>query len=99
MEALVECHSRTEVEKAVAAGATLIGVNNRNINTMKIDLNLTKELANYVPRDRILVSESGINIPDDVRFLLDSGAKAVLIGTILMKAENAEQKLMELRGV
>jgi indole-3-glycerol phosphate synthase len=64
---------------------------------MKIDLNLTKELANYVPRDRILVSESGINIPDDVRFLLDSGAKAVLIGTILMKAENVEQKLMELR--
>jgi len=99
MEALVECHSRTEVEKAVAAGATLIGVNNRDLDTMKIDLNLTKELAKYVPEDRILVSESGINTPDDVRFLLDSGAKAVLIGTVLMKAGNVEQKLMELRGV
>lgn len=99
IEAVVECHSKTEVEKAVAAGATLIGVNNRNLDTMKIDLNLTKELAKYVPRDRILVSESGINTPDDVRFLLDSGAKAVLIGTVLMKAENVERKLMELRGV
>ena len=99
LEALVECHSRTEVEKAVSAGATLIGVNNRNLDTMKIDLNLTKELAKYVPEDRILVSESGINTPDDVRFLLDSGARAVLIGTVLMKAENVEQKLIELRGV
>jgi indole-3-glycerol phosphate synthase len=99
LEALVECHSRTEVEKAVTAGATLIGVNNRNLDTMKINLNLTKELAKYVPQDRILVSESGINIPDDVRFLLGSGAKAVLIGTVLMKAENVEKKLMELRGM
>ena len=99
LEALVECHSRTEVEKAVTAGATLIGVNNRNLDTMKINLNLTKKLAKYVPEDRILVSESGINTPDDVRFLLDSGARAVLIGTVLMKAENVEQKLMELRGV
>jgi indole-3-glycerol phosphate synthase len=99
LEALVECHSKAEVEKAVAAGATLIGVNNRDLDTMKIDLTLTKELAKYVPEDRILVSESGINTPDDVRFLLDSGARAVLIGTVLMKAENVEQKLMELRGV
>jgi indole-3-glycerol phosphate synthase len=99
LEALVECHSITEVEKAVTVGATLIGVNNRNFDTMKINLNLTKELAKYVPQDRILVSESGINTPDDVRFLIDSGAKAVLIGTVLMKAENVEQKLMELTGV
>jgi indole-3-glycerol phosphate synthase len=99
MEALVECHSKPEVEKAVTAGATLIGVNNRNLGTMKIDLNLTKELSGYIPDDRILMSESGINTVDDVRFLLNSGAKAVLIGTVLMKAENAEQKLMELRGL
>jgi indole-3-glycerol phosphate synthase len=99
MEALVECHFKAEVEKAVTAGATLIGVNNRNLDTMKINLNLTKELAGYIPDDRILVSESGINTPDDVRFLFSSGAKAVLIGTVLMKAENAKQKLMELRGM
>jgi indole-3-glycerol phosphate synthase len=99
MEALVECHSKPEVEKAITAGATLIGINNRNLDTMKINLNLTKELAKYVPRDRILVSESGISTPDDVRFLLNSGAKAVLIGEVLMKAENVQQKLIELRGV
>ena len=99
LEALVECHSRTEVEKAVAAGAILIGINNRNLSTLKIDLKITKELAKYVPKDRILVSESGIKTPDDVRFLLDSGAKAVLVGTALMKAEDVKQKLMELRAV
>jgi indole-3-glycerol phosphate synthase len=99
LEALVECHSRAEVEKAVTAGATLIGVNNRDLDTMRIDLNLTKELAKHIPEDRILVSESGINTPNDVIFLLESGAKAVLVGTVLMKAENVEQKLVELRGV
>jgi len=99
LEALVECHSRSEVEKAVAAGATLIGINNRNLDTLKIDLKITKELAKYVPKDRILVSESGIKTSDDVRFLLDSGAKAVLVGTVLMKAEDVKQKLMELRAV
>jgi indole-3-glycerol phosphate synthase len=98
LEALVECRSRSEVEKAVDAGATLIGINNRDMNTMKIDLNLTRELAKYVPKDRILVSESGIRTPEDVRFLLRSGARAVLIGMVLMKAEDVEQKLMELRA-
>jgi len=99
LEALVECHSKSEVEMAVAAGATLIGVNNRDLKTMKIDLNITKELAKYVPNDRILVSESGINTADDVRFLLGAGAQAVLVGTALMKAEDVKQKLMELRVV
>lgn len=99
LEALVECHSRSEIEKAVAAGAALIGINNRDLRTMKVDLKITRELAKYVPKDRILVSESGINTPDDVRFLLRSGAKAVLVGTVLMKAENVRRKLMELRAV
>lgn len=99
LEALVECHSKSEVEKAVAAGATLIGINNRDLKTLKIDLNITKELAKHVPKDRILVSESGINTADDVRFLLGAGAKAVLVGTALMKAGDVKQKLMELRAV
>jgi indole-3-glycerol phosphate synthase len=99
LEALVECHSKSEVERAVDAGATLIGVNNRDLNTLKIDLKITKELAKYVPKDRILVSESGINTANDVRFLLDAGARAVLVGTVLMRAEDAKQKLMELRAV
>ncbi len=96
LEAVVECHSRSEVEKAVEAGAKLIGINNRNLKTLEIDLNITKELAKYVPDDRILISESGIRGPEDVRFLLDAGAKAVLVGTALMKASNPSQKLAEL---
>jgi len=99
LEALVECHSKSEVEKAVAAGATLIGINNRDLKTLKIDLNITKELAKHVPKDRILVSESGINTADDVRFLLGAGAKAVLVGTVLMRADDARQRLAELQAV
>jgi len=99
LEALVECRSMSEIEKAIDAGATLIGINNRDLNTLKINLKITKELAKYVPKDRILVSESGINTANDIRFLLDAGAKAVLVGTVLMKAEDVKQKLMELRAV
>jgi indole-3-glycerol phosphate synthase len=99
LEALVECHSRSDVEKAIASDATLIGINNRDLKTLKIDLNITKELAKHVPEDRILVSESGINTADDVKFLLGAGAKAVLVGTVLMKAGDVKQKLMELRTV
>jgi indole-3-glycerol phosphate synthase len=96
LEAVVECHSEPEIEKAVEAGAKLIGINNRDLKTLKIDLNITKKLAKYVPKDRILISESGIKGPEDVKFLLDAGAKAVLVGTLLMKASNPGQKLAEL---
>lgn len=98
LEALVECHSVRDIEKAVGAGARMIGINNRNLRTLEIDLNITKELAKHVPKDKILVSESGVKSPEDVRFLLKSGATAVLVGTALMKAGNPKRKLIELKG-
>ena len=102
LEALVECHSKPEVEKAVGAGAELIGINNRDLRTHRVELKTTQELAKYVPKDRILISESGIGGPEDVRFLLDAGARAVLVGTVLMRASKPEQELAKLvraRGV
>ena len=99
LEALVECHSEQEVEKAVEAGAEMIGINNRDLRTLEIDLNITKKLAKHVPDDRILVSESGVKSPEDVKFLLNAGASAVLVGTALIKAQDPKQKLIELRTV
>lgn len=96
LEALVECHSKSEVERAVEAGAELIGLNNRDLKTLRVDLEVTKKLAKYVPPDRIVVSESGIGGAEDVEFLLRSGAKAVLVGTALMRASKPERKLAEL---
>lgn len=99
LEALVECHSEREIEMAVKTGAEIIGINNRNLRTLEVDINVTKKLAKHVPDDKILVSESGIKNHKDVKFLLNAGANAVLVGTALMRARNPERKLAELRMV
>lgn len=88
LEAVVECHSAEEIERAVNTGAKLIGINNRNLRTFTADLGTTARLAEYVPADRMLISESGVRTVADVRYLFDHGADAILIGTALMKATN-----------
>ncbi|MDD2665535.1 MAG: indole-3-glycerol phosphate synthase TrpC [Methanocellales archaeon] len=87
LEAIVECRSAQDVKLAVDAGAKIIGVNNRDLHTLKIDLGVTKRLAGYVPSDTILISESGIRTAEDIRFLMGAGANAVLIGTVLMRSK------------
>jgi indole-3-glycerol phosphate synthase len=96
MESLVEVTDEEEAELAISAGAKLIGVNNRDLETLKVDLNRTVKLAPSIPDDAVLVSESGINTPDDVRRVLDAGADAVLVGTALMRADDIEQKVRSL---
>lgn len=93
LEAIIECHSQSEVERAVEIGAKIIGVNNRDLRTFKVDLSTTKQLARHIPNDRILISESGIKTAEDVRLLMETGANAVLIGTALMKAKDPEERL------
>lgn len=88
LEAVVECHSAEEIEKAVNTGTKLIGINNRNLKSFTVDLETTARLAEYVPADRILISESGVRTVEDVRYLFDCGADAILIGTALMRATN-----------
>lgn len=96
MESLVEVADEEEAKIAISAGARLIGINNRDLETLKTDLNRTVKLAPSIPDDVVLVSESGINTPDDVRRMLDAGADAVLVGTAIMRAGDIEQKVRSL---
>lgn len=96
LEALVECHSSQEIEEALEAGARMIGINNRDLETLKVDLTRTEELAPTLPDDVIIVSESGIHNPQDVRRVVDAGADAVLVGTAFMCSENVRRKVRSL---
>lgn len=98
MSALVEVHDEAELEAALEAGSRIIGINNRDLKTFKTDLETTIRLAPYVPKDRVLVSESGINTHEDILKLREWGVEAFLIGEALMREENFRKKLKELRG-
>lgn len=99
MCALVEVHDEAELATAIDAGATLIGVNNRDLKTFKTDINTTIRLAPLVPSDRLLVSESGINTHEEIKTLMAAGVGAFLIGEALIREENIIKKLKELRGI
>lgn len=88
MAALTEIHDRDDLEKALACGADIIGINNRNLDTFEVDIRTTLELAPLVPSGHILVSESGIRGPGDVRMLLGTGVRAVLVGTAIMESRD-----------
>jgi indole-3-glycerol phosphate synthase len=98
IEALVEVTTEDEVELAISAGAKLMGINNRNLETLEVDLTRTERLAPLVPGYVTLISESGISSRADVRRMLRAGADAVLVGTALMQADDVEQKVRELVG-
>jgi len=84
LEALVEVGTRTELDRALAAGAEVVGINNRDLDSFEVDLGRFGALAPAVPAGVALVSESGVKGPGDVRMLRDQGADAVLVGTALM---------------
>ncbi|MCS6831658.1 MAG: indole-3-glycerol phosphate synthase TrpC [Armatimonadota bacterium] len=96
MDALVEVHTEEELHRALDAGATVVGVNNRDLTTFHTTLEVTERLAPQIPPGCILVSESGIENADDVRRVARAGAHAVLVGESLMRAEDIGQKLREL---
>ncbi|MGQ9902414.1 MAG: indole-3-glycerol phosphate synthase TrpC, partial [Fimbriimonadales bacterium] len=86
MDALVEVHDEWELETAVESGATLIGVNNRDLRTFEVSLETTLRLVRYFPAETTRVSESGIETADDVRRLHAAGVHALLVGETLMRA-------------
>jgi len=96
MASLVEVHSPEELDIALAAGAKIIGINNRNLQTFETKLETTLELASRVPGDRILVSESGIFTRSDVERLMAAGVDAILVGESLMRAQDISLKIKEL---
>jgi indole-3-glycerol phosphate synthase len=96
LEVLLETHTETEFQSAVETDADLVGINNRNLGTLKVDLNVTKKiLANNGSNGKIVVSESGIKTPEDIGFLRKSGARAFLVGSAIMSSENIEEKVKE----
>ncbi len=98
MSALVEMHSPEEAERAAACGAEIIGVNNRDLRTFEVDLHTTENVAAAIPREKILVSESGIHSADDIAFVRGAGADAVLIGEAFMRAENKAELMNRFRN-
>lgn len=97
LSALVETHTEGEIKSAVAAGAEIIGVNSRNLKNFVVNLDTAKTLRDAVPPDKIFVAESGIQSADDVKAFSQIGADAVLMGELLMRAENKKLLLSELR--
>lgn len=96
LDALVEVHDREELERALEAGADLIGVNNRNLHTFEVKLETSLELARLIPPHVLAVSESGIRTPEDIARLAEAGYRAFLIGERLMRASDPGQALAAL---
>ena len=99
MAALVEVHTERELDLALANEARLIGINNRDLNTLEVSLDTFVELAYRVPGDRVLVSESGIRDRGNVAYVAEAGADAVLVGTSLVSSEAPGAAVAELIGV
>jgi indole-3-glycerol phosphate synthase len=93
---LVEVHDQDDLTKALDSGAEIIGINNRNLKTFEVDLNTTRRLLPFVPEDKIMVSESGINQQEDVKKLEGWGVDAVLIGEALVTAKDIPARIKEL---
>lgn len=98
LSALVETHDEEEVNRAIKIGATIVGVNNRDLKTFNVDINNSVRLRKMVPRDIVFVSESGIKTAEDVDVLRENGTNAVLIGETLMKCEDKRSMLIKLSG-
>jgi indole-3-glycerol phosphate synthase len=96
LDALVEVHDHEDLEKAVLADADLIGINNRNLRTFEVDLNVSLRLAGLVPDETVLVSESGITTRDEINRLRQAGFNAFLIGEQFMKSPQPGEKLKAL---
>ena len=95
LDCLVEAHDQIEVERALAASAKVIGINNRDLQIFTVDLENSRKLGEMIPDRIIKVSESGINSAADIQSVYDWGFDAVLIGEALMKADNLQQKFAE----
>lgn len=98
LSALVEAHDEAEVSRALACGARIIGVNNRDLRDFKVDITNSVRLRKLVPEEIVFVSESGMKTPEDIAVLRGNGTDAVLIGEVLMRSVDKKEALEKLRG-
>ena len=99
LDCLVEVHDEKEAEKALEAGAELIGINNRNLRNFSVSLETSIRVRSIIPDDVPVVSESGIKDHDDIKSLLSANIQAVLIGETLVRATDRAAKIRELKGL
>ena len=98
MSVLTEAHTEEEIDRALKAGAKILGVNNRNLKNFTVDVEQSRRLRSMVPSDVLFVSESGIKNHADIQALRDNGTDAVLIGETLMRATDKKAMLENLKN-
>ncbi len=96
LKILLESHTRTEFENSLKTEADILGINNRNLDTLELDISNTKRILEGHKNSKIIISESGIETPKDVRFLHDCGANAFLVGSSIMKSDNIQERVSQL---
>ncbi len=96
LQILLEVHTKQEFENALKTQADLIGINNRNLDTLEIDLKTTETILSGIEKSRPILSESGIDTPEDIQYLKKCGADAFLIGSSIMKSNNIEEQVRKL---
>jgi indole-3-glycerol phosphate synthase len=98
LDVLVEVHDRNELKRAIALGATLIGINNRDLRTFETDLAVSEHLLPHVPHGVTVIAESGMQSPDDILRLARAGARGFLVGEALMRAEQPGKLIRALKS-
>ena len=99
LSALVEAHDEAEVQRALSAGARIIGVNNRNLKDFTVDIQNSIRLRKLIPKEIVFVSESGMKTPEDIKRLRDNETDAVLIGETFMRSPDKKKMLEDLKGI
>lgn len=99
LSALVEAHDEAEVQRALSAGARIIGVNNRNLKDFTVDIQNSIRLRKLIPKEIVFVSESGMKTPEDINRLRDNETDAVLIGETFMRSPDKKKMLEDLKGI
>ena len=96
MDVLIEVHDEEELARSLSLNQALVGINNRNLRTFEVSLDTTLRMLDQIPADRIVVTESGIHTPDDVKLMREHKVNAFLVGEAFMRAEEPGEKLAEL---
>ena len=96
LKVLLESYTKDEFQNSLKTNADILGINNRNLDTLELDINNTKKILENFDKSRAIISESGIETPEDIRFLHNCGANAFLVGSSIMKSDNIQEYVSQL---